>query len=93
MSKQDHTHKYYRVLVGSRKIVIKNGKRYLEKGDGREVFKCAVPGCPTFKLKELAIGDKSICWTCGEELILNTENTRLKKPTHITCRRMRDKIA
>jgi len=33
MSKQDHTHKYYRVLVGSRKIVIKNGKRYLEKGE------------------------------------------------------------
>lgn len=88
----DHTiHKYKRVTLSSRReVVYINGERCLKKVPDKQVFKCAIPGCPTWKLRELVIDNKSICWQCGEELILNMENTTLKHPTHKHCRKTRE---
>lgn len=83
----DHVHKYYRTELGKTRVVRKDGKRYLEKKPGYPVFKCALPGCPHFIARELAIGRKSVCWKCNGEMVLNMENTTLKKPTHKECRR------
>lgn len=90
MSKGNHVHKYMRVIIGGRKIVVRDGKKYIEKTGGTEVFKCMIPGCSHFKVRELVLGAQSICWKCGGELILNMENTTLKKPTHLWCRKTRE---
>lgn len=90
-----HNHKYERRIMGGRKIVYfideETGKRKrrIEKTGGCEVFRCVFPGCGSFFTTEMAVGHESICWTCGESLILSIENTRLKKPTHEWCRKVR----
>lgn len=97
-NKNDHIHKYMRAFLGkSRKIVYKEidgvPKRFLEKTPGYEIFRCMIPGCTHYKTREMAIGQKSICWNCGQEMILNMENTTLKKPTHEECRKVRVEVA
>jgi hypothetical protein len=72
MKKETHIHKYKRIT--------------LSKRTGLQVFKCVAPICTHYVRRELAIGRVCICWKCGEELILNAENTQLAKPTHIECR-------
>lgn len=94
MKKNTHVHKYRRVLLGGTKVVRRDGRRYLEKCPGTEVFKCMIPGCPHYLSRELAVGRDSVCWKCGETLTLNMENTTLKNPTHLYCRKTReDKVA
>lgn len=77
MPETNHVHKYQRVKLGGRQ------SKYI-------VMKCMLPGCTHFIRRDLAVGRKSICWKCGGELILNMENTTLKKPTHRECRRVRE---
>jgi hypothetical protein len=91
--KQTHIHKFEKIILGGRKIIRKEGKRYIEKCGGTEVMKCMLPGCKTWILFELACGQPTRCWQCNEELILSKENMKLKKPTHIWCRRVRENIA
>jgi hypothetical protein len=91
--KEEHTHKYQKILLGGRRIVKKDGKKYIEKCGGYEIFKCMMPGCRTWKATELVIGDTSLCWVCGGKLTLTTENTRLKRPTHTYCRKTREQVA
>ena len=92
---RDHIHKYIRVLVGGRRISYvkdpETGKsqRVIEKVGGYEVFKCMFPGCTHFIPKELALGRISVCWNCGEELLLTPDCLMLKKPTHLQCRKKR----
>ncbi len=81
-----HTHKYRKVILGGTKQVIRDGKRYLEKQPGTIVFKCMIPGCSHFKLRELMIGTLSICWVCGEELIINSTHLKRKNPIHEYCK-------
>ena len=87
---ETHTHKYQRVILGGRKIVKRDGKKYLEQCGGYEVFKCMIPKCPHYKAREMLVGAASVCWHCGEEMILNAESLRLKKSTHVWCRRVRE---
>ena len=87
-----HNHKYIRVLVGGRRVVIdvdNEGKKHrrIERTGGYEVYRCVYPGCGSFVPTELAPGVISTCWKCGEELVLTLENIHLKKPTHIWCRK------
>lgn len=88
-----HTHKYQLVILGGRRVVMRDGKKFIEKCSGYEVFRCVIVGCTHWLAKELVEGRKSICWVCGEELVLNKENTRLKHPTHVWCRKIREKIS
>lgn len=83
----DHIHKYMRVVVNTHKIIRENGRRKIIKQPGYEVFKCVLEGCSHYKSRELAIGAKTMCWKCGNELVLTMENTTLKKPTHPWCRK------
>lgn len=87
---EKHIHKLIRQLIGGRKIVKKDGKRYIEKCGGTEIMKCMSPGCNYYILFELAEGKESRCWNCNGRIILNKENLRLVKPTHGYCRKMRD---
>lgn len=50
------------------------------KDSGYEVYKCMIPACTHFIRKELAIGNLTICWGCGNEFVL-TPNRMIKKPT------------
>lgn len=93
MPVKTHIHKYKKAILGGRRIVKKDGKRYIESCGGYEVFKCALPGCTHFVSRELADGRQSLCWNCGGELILNAENLTLVKPTHRECRKTRGKVA
>jgi len=92
-TKQTHTHKYEKTILGGRKVVIKDGKKFIEKSGGCEILKCSLPGCTHWIMFALANGRKSICWHCEEELVLNQDNLRLKHPTHSHCRVKRERIA
>lgn len=85
----DHIHKYERREIGGTRVVKIDGKKHLEKVGNYIVYKCAIPGCTHYIARELAIGRQSICWGCEQELILDAENTTLKKPRHKQCRRKR----
>lgn len=87
-------HKYRRAKLGcGKKVVYQDGKRILVPTPCAEVFRCALPGCPHYKGRDMVIGQKSICWTCGQEMILTSENTRLKYPRHKDCRKKRLEVA
>ena len=88
---KEHIHKYLKVILGGRRVVRRDGKRFIEKCSGYEVFKCVVPGCNHFISSELILGRIGQCWKCNENLTLSPENTKLKKPTHIWCRKTREK--
>lgn len=90
-----HVHKYERRIMAGRKIdhyIDEDGKkkRRVVKQPGTEVFKCVYPGCRRFLYREMAIDERTICWKCGQELILDRENLNLKHPTHPACRKKRD---
>jgi hypothetical protein len=89
MAPKPHVHKYQRVKLGGTKVHVVDGKRILIPGSEYVVFKCMLPTCTTFKVRDLVIGELSLCWKCGEELILDRENTNLKKPTHKWCRKVK----
>lgn len=84
-----HVHKYIRVQYGGSKVVKdEQGRRHLQKDPKRyEVFKCAE--CPSFMPREIVIGRISRCWYCNEELILDHENTKAKKPLHPWCKKVK----
>lgn len=90
---KEHIHKYYRTVLGARKIIKdENGTRKIIPAEGKEIFRCGIPGCTTYRPRSLVLGLKSLCWVCGEELILSTENTKLKKPTHKFCRKRKELV-
>lgn len=87
---EEHTHKYEKIILGGRKVVRdQHGFKKIIKTGGYEVMKCTVPECTHYIALELAIGRKSICWVCEEEMILTKENVRNNKPIHRDCRRQR----
>jgi len=73
--KRKHVHKYKRVKLPYTENFV--------------VFKCQIPGCTTYKPRNLVIGEESICWKCNESLILDSENTYMQKPTHKYCRKVK----
>lgn len=70
MSKR-HIHKYHKVRV-----------------NGIEVWACALPDCNHHMPKhyeDMIPGKSSICWSCGEQMILDSDNMRLEKPSCFSC--------
>lgn len=89
-----HVHKYIRAILGGTKIVKKEGKKYIKKVGGYPVYKCSLPGCNHFVPRDLAAGRESICWICGDKMVMNSYSITLKKPHHRECTRgWEDKVA
>lgn len=63
-------HKYIRAKIGDAK---------------KTIWKCVNPDCPHYIYPELAVGRKSICWVCGEIIILTKVRMMVKKPHCDTC--------
>lgn len=68
-------HKYRRIQWRSRQ---KTDTAYY-------VFKCQIPGCTTFKVRELVIGDMCICWRCEDTFQMTYASTYLAKPHCPKC--------
>ncbi len=49
-------------------------------------FKCLHPECSHYTTRELVLEKKSICTACGQEFILNYENTKMVRPRCLMCR-------
>jgi hypothetical protein len=67
-----HTHKYHRVNAGYQML-----------------WACALPDCNhhmPLHLTALVEGKASICWKCGEQMILDSDAMKLDKPICIDCR-------
>ena len=95
---KEHIHKYERRILGGRKVVFyidERGKRKkrLEKTGGYETYRCVFPGCTHYVPYENAVGRKSVCWTCGEELILTKDRLKAKRPIHEHCQLKREVVA
>lgn len=71
-----HIHKYIRARMG---------KDYI-------IFKCALPGCTHYVSKVVAEGRLSLCWICGEEMVLTKQALELKKPHHLECKRKKIEV-
>ena len=44
------------------------------------IYKCALPGCPHYVHKLLAVGKISICWYCEVPFVMTKKSAGLKKP-------------
>lgn len=73
--KEPHIHKYIRVKLGVRKVLIE--------------YKCALPGCRHHLAKDLVVGRRSLCNYCGKEFYMDKGSIRLAKP-HCGCISKRD---
>ena len=92
---EKHTHKFERRFLTSVRYedYIEDGKKKtrIVRSKGAEIWKCVFPSCKTYLNRSLAEGRLSICWKCGEAIILDKENMALKHPTHSLCRKIREK--
>lgn len=76
---QQHTHKYYRVILKKR------SKSNVPTGEDYVVYKCALPGCTHYVARILANNRNSICWQCKEEFTLSMKHLRYKRPRCNKC--------
>jgi len=71
-----HTHKYYKVDMG-----------------GTNVWACASPDCLHYMpkhMEHMVPGKASICWGCGDTMILTLQNMKDKQPKCPDCSGMRE---
>lgn len=67
-----HTHKYYKVEIGSSKVwacALGDCNHYMPKN-----------------LEKLVVGKLSYCWNCNKEMNLNATNMKDDKPICIDCK-------
>lgn len=65
-------HKYERIKLGNK---------------GFEVFKCMLRDCAHWIRKELVVGRETICWRCGDALVMTKFTATMKKPHCKKCTR------
>ena len=82
---QNHVHKYLGAQLGGEKITRENGKKKFIKSDGYPIFRCALDDCSHFISLSLALGWKSICWRCGQEMFIKSYNLKQTRPHHKVC--------
>lgn len=71
MATKRHTHKYHKIEIASGKL-----------------WACALPDCTHYMPKHLENtipGKNSICWSCGNEFMLNSINMLNDMPICINC--------
>lgn len=67
-----HRHKYHLVAMGA-----------------NHVWACALPDCTHYMpnhMEAMVEGKASICWQCGEDMILDKENMKDKQPRCYNCK-------
>ena len=55
-------------------------KRF-EFSNGRLAYRCMLPGCRHYILPQFLMGQRSICWRCGNAFTINAAQARMAKPT------------
>jgi hypothetical protein len=84
MPAQNHIHKYYRPSV--------RWKGYKESPNKEITYHCAMPDCTHYMPIRLIIGKLSLCNQCEDEMVLNREMLRVRKPKCKKCRMVRIKV-
>lgn len=67
-----HTHKYHKMKMGT-----------------VTVFACALSDCTHYMpshMENMINGKKSICWECGDELIMDPVSMEMRLPKCANCR-------
>lgn len=50
---------------------MKHVHRYMRiKMQNKKIWRCSLPDCTHYLQHEMAVGQRSVCWVCGEEMIL-----------------------
>lgn len=67
-------------------------KYYKAKLGKKIIYRCAVPNCPHYVMRELVLNRMSICWSCGDPFILPHAISLLQsKPVCKECSSKRKK--
>jgi hypothetical protein len=60
---------------------MKHIHRYLRvKLGGKKIWRCSIPGCTHYLRHEMAMGQNSICWVCGNTMVLTPKIMLCVKP-------------
>lgn len=62
------------------------------KQSGTIIYRCGIPGCPTFFYEPLIVGKISECWRCGESFVITKKTIRNKKLHCEDCTHGKKKI-
>lgn len=74
-----HTHKYHKIEIAYQKV-----------------WACALPTCNHYMPKHMEAmvpGKASLCWECGEEIILTPQNMQSDKPVCDDCAGIAARVA
>jgi hypothetical protein len=82
-----HVHKYIYAELGGERVIHENGKKKFIKVPGFPIFRCILPDCNHYVSRNNALGMKTICWRCGEEMIMKVYHLKETKPHHRECRK------
>ena len=66
-----HTHKYHKIIINS-----------------RPTWACALPDCNHYmpqNMESMALGKGTICWSCGNTMILDEDAMKMDKPICFEC--------
>ena len=66
-----HTHKYHRINIA-----------------GDMLWACALPDCYHYMprhMNNMVIGKKSICWSCNNDLVMDTRSMQSNMPQCLDC--------
>lgn len=76
-------HKYRRIRWKSRQ----------ESGEPYYIFRCQIDGCPTFKSRDMVVGDLCVCWRCGKDFQMVYASTYMAKPHCAKCTKSKGPIS
>lgn len=74
--------------IGSKKHVHKYHKTYPNTRRNEPIWACALPDCTHFmphNVSQHVPGKVSICWSCGNEFILDEDNMKVDQPVCFNC--------
>lgn len=76
MPSQNHIHRYYRPHA---KLLSPSAKTKTQ------TWHCGFSNCSHYMGKVYIVGKESVCWRCGEILILTPDRLRVRKPYCRNC--------
>lgn len=93
-NKNNHIHKFKRVLLGGKKIIRDDDgkRRIVDSGAATICYRCILPGCSTKIMREEMEGREFICWECGGVGVITSAMLSLAKPRHFACRKKRKNL-
>lgn len=79
MAAKKHIHKYHKITLGY----------------GR-VWSCAIPECSHFMPRNMearVIGKASLCWSCGNQFVLDENNMKQDRPVCVNCDKSVERVS